>query len=494
MNILFITLDQFRGDCLSVAGHPVVRTPHLDRLARQGVRFTRHYSQSAPCAPGRACLYTGTYSLTNRVVANGTPLDDRFDNLARAARRAGYSPTLLGYTDQSIDPRCANGPTDRRLWTFQGVLPGFDVELHLPEDHAAWCVWLKQLGYEIPSDPEQVLVGESTRPEAHSVSAFLTDRLLEWIERQDGPWFAHASYYRPHPPYVAAGRWARAYDPAEVPAPIPPAAVRHPFLDVVAHHPVTGAPPDARAQREIIAQYYGMVSEVDEQLGRVWDTLDRRAQWDDTFIVVTSDHGEQLCDHGLIQKLGFLEASYHVPLIMRDPRHSSAHGTSVEAFTENVDLFPTLCEVMGIEVPAQCDGLPLTPFLRAEPPPWWREAAHWEFDWRAVYLPHVAPQWPWDRNLEHQHLAVLRTATAAYVQFGDGSWCAFDLAVDPTWRTALTDPTAVLGLAQAMLVWRSTHAERTLTGLLLADGGVGRWPPMPSAWGARVAPSTGGDT
>ena len=76
----------------------------------------------------------------------------------------------------------------------------------------------------------------------------------------------------------------------------------------------------------------------------------------------------------------------------------------------------------------------------------------------------------------------------------DGSWCAFDLAVDPTWRTALTDPTAVLGLAQAMLVWRSTHAERTLTGLLLADGGVGRWPPMPSAWGARVDPPTGGDT
>ena len=87
-NVLFITLDQFRGDSLSCAGHPVVRTPHLDELAANGVRFARHFAQAAPCAPGRAALYTGTYQMNNRVVANGTPLDDRFDNVARAALRA----------------------------------------------------------------------------------------------------------------------------------------------------------------------------------------------------------------------------------------------------------------------------------------------------------------------------------------------------------------------------------------------------------------------
>ncbi|MGH6998809.1 MAG: sulfatase-like hydrolase/transferase, partial [Phenylobacterium sp.] len=75
MNILFVTLDQFRADCLSCAGHPIVRTPNLDRLAQQGVRLARHYSQAAPCGPGRASLYTGTYQLNHRVVANGTPLD-----------------------------------------------------------------------------------------------------------------------------------------------------------------------------------------------------------------------------------------------------------------------------------------------------------------------------------------------------------------------------------------------------------------------------------
>ena len=133
VNVLLITLDQFRGDCLSAAGHPVVRTPNLDRLAAAGVRFARHYSQAAPCAPGRASLYTGMYQMNHRVVANGTPLDARFDNVALAARRAGYRPALFGYTDQAVDPRVTTGPDDVRLTTYEGVLPGFDAVLDLRE-------------------------------------------------------------------------------------------------------------------------------------------------------------------------------------------------------------------------------------------------------------------------------------------------------------------------------------------------------------------------
>ena len=134
MNILLITLDQFRGDCLSCAGHPVVRTPNLDELAQNGVRFSRHYSQAAPCGPGRASLYTGLYQAQHRVVGNGTPLDRRFDNIAWAARRAGYRPTLFGYTDQAIDPRDVTDPADPRLSSYEGVLPGFEVGLDLPSE------------------------------------------------------------------------------------------------------------------------------------------------------------------------------------------------------------------------------------------------------------------------------------------------------------------------------------------------------------------------
>ena len=487
MNILLVTLDQLRGDCLSAAGHPIVRTPNLDRLAAQGVRLARHYSQAAPCSPGRACLYTGTYQLNNRVVANGTPLDARFDNLALAARRAGYAPTLFGYTDQSIDPREASGPDDPRLSSFEGVLPGFDVGLELIEAQSAWIDWLRKLGHEVPHDGEGALAGEPDRPVEHSVSAFLTDRLIDWIEGQRAPWFAHASYWRPHPPYAAAGRFASAYDPARIPLPIAPAAERHRLHDGLMRHPDTGAPRGDDAIRALRAQYFGMVSEVDHQLGRLWQALERLGQWEDTWIVVTSDHGEELGDHGLINKGGFFEGSYHVPCIARDPRHRAAHGSTVTRFTENVDVFPTLCDALGIDTPAQCDGLPLTPFLRGEDPPWWRDAAHWEFDWRFGFVPHGPHPWPWDRRLERQHLAVLRGEHAAYVQFGDGSWRCFDLASDPTWRAEVRDPAVVLEHAQAMLAWRSQHADRTLTGMLVEKGGVGRFPPMPERFRAPGA-------
>lgn len=475
VNILFITLDQFRADCLSAAGHPLARTPNLDRLAAEGVRFARHYSQAAPCSPGRASLYTGTYMLNHRVVANGTPLDRRLDNVAHAARRAGYVPTLFGYTDQAVDPRDVEGPDDPRLKSWEGVLPGFEVGLNFAtHDPGVWVRWLRDLGHEVPDDYEGAVGGEPGRPAEHSLSAYHTDVLLDWIGRQDGPWFAHLSQLRPHPPYAAAGHFANLYDPADMPAPVAPAAERHRLHEGLMR--TLGAPDDPAEMAAIKAQYLGMVAEVDHQLGRLWAALEASGQWDDTFVVVTADHGEQLGDHGLIQKAGYFEQSYAIPCIVRDPGRPQAHGRVVDRFTENVDLLPTLCEAMGIPVPAQCDGLPLTPFLEGQDPPWWREAAHWEFDWRVGNIPRGDHPWPWDRRLERQSLAVRRTEDAAYVQFADGTWLAFDLAADPTWRTPLSDPARVLPHAQAMLTWRAQHADRTLTGMLVQDGGVGRWP------------------
>jgi hypothetical protein len=114
--------------------------------------------------------------------------------------------------------------------------------------------------------------------------------------------------------------------------------------------------------------------------------------------------------------------------------------------------------------------------LAGQAPPWWRTAAHWEYDWRHIFIDGSPHDWPWDRRLERQHLAVLRDRDGAYVQFGDGSWRCFDLATDPTWRTLVDDPSVVLRYAQEMLLWRSQHTERTHTDMLVADGGIGRAP------------------
>jgi arylsulfatase A-like enzyme len=175
--------------------------------------------------------------------------------------------------------------------------------------------------------------------------------------------------------------------------------------------------------------------------------------------------------------------------LIRDPRPGTVRGVVVNRFSENIDIFPTICEAMGLEIPAQCDGLPLTPFLRGESPPWWRDAAHWEWDWRSSYLRDGPHPWPWDRLLERQSLVVRRGWDAAYVHFADGTGLPFNLAADPSWRTHLTDPARMLSEAQALLTWRARHADRTLTGMLVENGGIGRWPPMPPDWdGASSRP------
>lgn len=416
------------------------------------------------------------YQMNHRVVANGTPLDSSFDNVALMARRAGYAPALFGYTDQSIDPRVTTDANDPRLSFYEGVLPGFDCELDLSQQFDSWRDWLKSNGCAADMTAVQLLATESERPFEMSVSTFLTSRLIDWIGQQDQGWFAHASFIRPHPPYAAAGEYSTMYDPAEVGEPIAVADDVHPFHQIMLALDATKAPTDPNELANMRAQYFGMISEVDAQLGRIWETLKASGQWDNTLIVVVADHAELLGDHGLKEKVGYWETSQHTLSIIRDPQNSATHGTVVNEFTENVDILPTLCEAFEQQIPAQCDGLPLTPFLEGTEPPLWRDAAHWEYDWRSSLIPVYPHDSPWKRHLSTMNLAVRRSNDYAYVQFADGDWLCFDIASDPTWRTPVTDPAIVMREAQAMLQWRMRHTNRTHTDFLVEDGGKGRWP------------------
>ena len=476
MNVLFVTLDQFRGDSYGAAGNPMVRTPTLDRIAAEGVRLSRHYSQAAPCSPGRAAIYTGMYQMNNRVVANGTPLRSGLDNVALVARRAGFDPTLFGYTDQGLDPYRASGKDDPRLESYDGILPGFSVGLYLPESQAGWIQHLRERGYDVPSGWAPALRGESERPAEHSLSGFLTGRFVEWLERQPSGWFAHLSYLRPHPPYAAAGEYSKMYDPADVGLPISPVEPtrRHPLHEVAMGVSASAAPGDLDEMRRLKAQYYGMISEVDHQLSRVVRAIEDRGEWGETLVVVTSDHGEQMGDHGLMEKLGFFPQSYHVLGLWRDPSSNGA-GRVVERFTENVDLLPTLADVLGVEEPVQCDGRSLLA-LMADENVEWRSAAHYEWDYRSFFIDAETPKWPTSRMLSRQNLAVSVGDSTGYVQFADGTYRCYDLALDPTWRTEVEQADRILLAAQEQLVWRQEHLDRELTDMLLKPGRPGRWP------------------
>ena len=154
--------------------------------------------------------------------------------------------------------------------------------------------------------------------------------------------------------------------------------------------------------------------------------MKKHGDWDDTIIILTSDHAEMMGDHRMLGKGGFFDGSYHIPLIIRDPRRKAA-GRKVEAFTEAVDILPTTLELLGSDAPAHLDGRSLAPFLDGKEPAGWRDAAHWEFDFRSISKGKAEKHF--GISSRQCNLAVIRTEKFKYVHFGGGlPPVLFDLA------------------------------------------------------------------
>jgi arylsulfatase A-like enzyme len=491
-NILFILADQWRGDSLSAVGHPVVQTPTLDSLAEDGVLFRQHYAQASPCGPSRASILTGMYLQNHRSTRNGTPLDARFTNLARELRKAGYDPGLIGYTDTSADPR-GRDPEDPALRTYEGVMQGFTPVLLLPEDPIAWLAYLRRLGYNVPARgragasqpvancPDAEARGPTYAPALykaeHSDTAFATDAALDYIAaHKDEPWCLHLVYLRPHPPFIAPEPYNRLYHPDSVPpfrraASVEAEAAQHPYLEWhLSRERKAATMPEAHL-RQLRATYYGLIREVDDQIARVIAYLKETDQYDDTLIVFSCDHAEMLGDHWYLGKDGYFDQAYHIPLIIRAP--GGMKGRVVEAFTEGIDLMPTILDLAGRAIPVQCDGASLALWLRGETPQHWRTEVHWEFDFRDVVG--GAPEQALGIRLDECCLNVIRDRQYKYVHFAALPPLLFDIANDPDERHNLAeDPrhaATMLRYAQKMLSWRMVNDERTLTGIHLNASG-----------------------
>jgi arylsulfatase A-like enzyme len=224
------------------------------------------------------------------------------------------------------------------------------------------------------------------------------------------------------------------------------------------------------------AAYYGLMSEVDDNLGRVFAWLDESGQWQDTLIILTCDHGEQLGDHHLLGKIGYFDETFRIPMIVRDPTADAdaTRGSVVDHFTETIDTMPTILDWLGGVIPRQCDGHSLLPFLRGKPPFGWRREVHYEFDFRDVLNPgrEAALGLPMDAC----SLAVVQDERYKYVHFAALPPLFFDLSDDPgQFRNRANDPACaslVRDYAQKMLSWRLLHAEKTLTGYRATPRGL----------------------
>lgn len=504
-NVVLFLADQWRGDTLAATGHPGIETPHLDGLIAEGVTFRQHYTTASPCGPARTALLTGLYMASNRMVQNGTPLDDRHDNLARAMRRSGREAAMFGYTSSVPDPR-GLGPDDPALRNQHGTMVGFtDFAPGLPT-HNAYMAHAKARGYHIPEDREDFWLPDPAKAAGapdkgptwapakftseHSDNAYLLDTALQYLSVREGePWFIHLATMRPHPPFVATEPWHDKYDPAGV----PPVRRRATKQEEAAQHPLlaellattkqrdyfrTGdglaADIGERDIRQLRATYYGMIGEVDAQLGRLITYLKESGQYDETLFVFSSDHGEMLGDHYMLGKSGYFAEAYHIPLVIRMPGGAGG-GAVVDRFTESIDVMPTILEAMGEPIPVQCDGSSLMPLIRGEAVTYWRDGVVFEFDFRGVG----------DTNgfrrrhglrLDQCNLASFRDTRFQYVHFPALPPLLFDLAADPWCFNNLAGQPAYASVerdyAQRLLTWRMEAGERVLTGMRATKGGM----------------------
>ena len=323
-------------------------------------------------------------------------------------------------------------------------------------------------------------------PAELSQTTFLRRAVVDWLEQHgDEPFFVHASFIRPHPPrrnplgyhdlYAAEdGRAVRRVPDARGGGGHPPARLRWPWASRGC-----ARPDDERERRQLRATYYGAQREVDDGLAPLFDYLTRSGLAESTLVVLTSDHGEMGGDHWLLEKLGYWDESYHVPADRRGPasrRRTGGAARWCEAVTESVDVLPTICEFMGVEVPAQVDGWSLAPFVRGEPSPeHWRDTAH--FEWSFADPVHQGAERTFGIPMSHCALAVSRGPRHKYVQFAaDASLfppLLFDLSADPAQTHNLLaeggpDMTRLAWEAtEELLQWRMRTAERTLSGNFL---------------------------
>jgi arylsulfatase A-like enzyme len=317
----------------------------------------------------------------------------------------------------------------------------------------------------------------------------MVDELIRWIDAHttdewaDDPFFVHASFIRPHPPYRNPVGYHDVYSADDV-APFTGHADRadeiaaHPLAEVAIQLQGVGAPENDLDRRQLRATYHCMQREVDDQLGRLFAHLRERGLDRDTLIVLTSDHGEMGGDHWLTEKLGYWDESYHIPLIVRDPRPEAdgTRGLRVGDFTESVDVLPTILEWIGVPIPDQVDGRALTEFVeKGTTPEHWRDAVFWEWSF-------ASPEFRFGEQLlevpaEHCSLNVVRTGRWKYVQFAADDELMppllFDLENDPQQLVNLAgDPSHaphVLDALQRLVRWRMQHDERTLSTYHLSE-------------------------
>lgn len=392
-NILFITSDQQRGDCYGFEGRNV-KTPHLDEMARDGTRFSACITPNLVCQPSRASILTGLLPRTHGVADNGLDLPVETGEAGFAGRlaKAGYRTGIIGKAHFATSHTfAATGTPECRHSTKQygpdwyGPYMGFDHVEMMVEGHNHWLPMEPPDGqhYEqwyyadgrgeernrlyqtkLPPLSDALQTWNSALPPAWHNSTWIGDRTIEFLrENRDGPFCAWASFPDPHHPFDAPDPWGRMHHPDEVD--LPPhrefdlerrpwwhreslegkPVIREDLRKIREEYSRIPVQND-RQLRELIANYYGMISLIDHNVGRIFVALRDLGLADNTIVVYSTDHGDWLGDHGLILKGPMAyEGLLRVGLIVRGPNVPA--GKVVEDPVSTLDLCATFADYAG---------------------------------------------------------------------------------------------------------------------------------------------------
>ncbi len=460
-NILFIMCDQLRADHLSCAGHPHLKTPNIDSLARRGVLFPQAFVQSAVCGPSRMSYYTGRYMFSHGATWNRVPLSVREKTIGDYLRPAGLRVALAGKTHVLPDVEGLERYGIEGGSAFAALLRsgGFE-ELDRYDGHSppgtesGYPQFLRRHGYAA-DDPWSEFVIAADGPggetlsgwhmrnarlparvkEAHSETAYMTDQAIRFVEAQGAqPWFLHLSYVKPHWPYMAPAPYHALYGPQDCLAPNRTAVEledQHPVLAAYRRHEESESFSRPDAPATVRPTYMGLIAQIDHHLGRLFATLQRLGRFEDTLIVFTSDHGDFLGDHWLGEKEIFYEEAVRVPFIVADPDPAAdaTRGTVDPRLIEAVDALPTMLDALALPPSRHLlEGHSLLPLLRqgAGGTTRWRDAVFSELDYSFREARRLLGRHPRDCRA-----FMVRTARWKYVAWQGFPPQLFDLVSDP---------------------------------------------------------------